>query len=181
MGSLSKNIQLTLVFLKAPFMLLNFSYYTSMTFLMMLSVILVSMLILSTVSVNWPLNLENLVDWDREWVVDLTAEKSPVFSFDQSNNSDAIYVKVNVFVLGKRASFKMLGLSLYSKFIGAFALALLLELYVKSQYIIKKDLLLHVIIPLKLFQNLIILLQVLITFSIILNSKFKIYNYPWWL
>ena len=71
----------------------------------------------------------------------------------------------------------MLGLSLYSKFIGAFALALLLELYVKSQYIIKKDLLLHVIIPLKLFQNLIILLQVL-TFSIILNSKFKIYNYP---
>ena len=72
----------------------------------------------------------------------------------------------------------MLGLSLYSKFIGAFALAVLLELYVKSQYIIKKDLLLHVIIPLKLFQNLIILLQVLITFSIILNSKFKIYNYP---
>ena len=79
MGSLNKNIQLTLVFLKAPFMLLNFSYYSLMTFLMMLSVILVSMLILSTVSVNWPLNLENLVDWDRESVVDLTAEKSPVF------------------------------------------------------------------------------------------------------
>ena len=44
MGSLHKNIQLMLEFLKAPFLVLHFSYYILMTFLMMLSVILPSML-----------------------------------------------------------------------------------------------------------------------------------------
>ena len=48
-----KNIQLMLEFLKAPFLVLHFSYYILMTFLMMLSVILVSMLMiqLSTLGV----------------------------------------------------------------------------------------------------------------------------------
>ena len=45
-GSLHKNIQLMLEFLKAPFLVLHFSYYTLMTFLMMLSVILLSMLMI---------------------------------------------------------------------------------------------------------------------------------------
>ena len=40
-----KNVQLILEFLKAPFLLLNFSHYTLMT-LMMLSVILLSMLMI---------------------------------------------------------------------------------------------------------------------------------------
>ena len=53
MGSLRKNIQLMLVFLKAPFLIVHFSYYTSVTFLMTLSVILLSMMMVtgSTVSV----------------------------------------------------------------------------------------------------------------------------------
>ena len=38
MESLHKNIQLMLEFLKGPFLVLHFSYYTLMTFLMMLSV-----------------------------------------------------------------------------------------------------------------------------------------------
>ena len=71
-GSLHKNIQLMREFLKAPFLVLHFSYYTSMTFLMMLSVILPCMLmiILSILSgighltcgnnLNWLLNL-NLI------------------------------------------------------------------------------------------------------------------------
>ena len=48
-----KNIQLMLEFLKAPFLVLHFSYYTLMTFLMMLSVILLSMvmILLSILSV----------------------------------------------------------------------------------------------------------------------------------
>ena len=48
-----KNIQQMLVFLKATFFVLHFPYYTSMTFLTMLSVILLSMLliVLSTLSV----------------------------------------------------------------------------------------------------------------------------------
>ena len=46
MESLHKNIQLMLEFLKAPFLVLHFSYYTLMTFLVMLSVILLSMLMI---------------------------------------------------------------------------------------------------------------------------------------
>ena len=46
MESLHKNIQLMLGFLKAPFLVLHFSCSTLMTFLTMLSVILLSMLII---------------------------------------------------------------------------------------------------------------------------------------
>ena len=62
MESLHKNIQLMWEFLKAPFLVLHFSYYALMTFLMMLSVMLLSMLmiLLSIPSVirhltGWPL------------------------------------------------------------------------------------------------------------------------------
>ena len=53
MGNPHKNIQLMLVFLKGLFLVLHFSYYTLMTFLIMLSVILLSMLmiLLSTLNV----------------------------------------------------------------------------------------------------------------------------------
>ena len=44
--SFQKNIQLMLDFLKAPSLVLHFSYYTLMTFLMMLSVILLSKLMI---------------------------------------------------------------------------------------------------------------------------------------
>ena len=44
MESLQKNVQLMREFLKAPFLVLHFSYYTLMIFLTMLSVILLSML-----------------------------------------------------------------------------------------------------------------------------------------
>ena len=72
MGSiLHKKIQLLLEFLKAPVLVLHSSYYALMTFLMILSVILLSMLmILPVLSVirhlirgnnfNWPLDL-NLI------------------------------------------------------------------------------------------------------------------------
>ena len=52
MGSLHKDMQLMLEFLKGPFLVLQFSYYTLMTFLMMLSVISHSMLkiLLSTLT-----------------------------------------------------------------------------------------------------------------------------------
>ena len=78
MASLHKKIQLMLKFLKSPFLVLHFSYYTLMTFLMMLSVILLSMLmiLLSILSVirhlicdtnfNWLLNL-NLI-YETLWI-----------------------------------------------------------------------------------------------------------------
>ena len=52
MGNLLKNIPLMLEFLKVPFLVLHFSYYTVMTFLMMLSVMLsMLMRLLSTLNV----------------------------------------------------------------------------------------------------------------------------------
>ena len=52
MGILPKNIQLMLKFIKGPFLVLHFSYYTLMTLLMTLSVILLFMLmLLSTLNV----------------------------------------------------------------------------------------------------------------------------------
>ena len=51
-GNLHKNIQLMLVFLKGLFLALHFSYYTLMTFLMMLSVILLSMLMILLSTLN---------------------------------------------------------------------------------------------------------------------------------
>ena len=76
MESHHKNIQLMQEFLKAPFLVLHFSYYTLMTFLM-LSVILPSMLmvLLSVLSVirhlicgnnlNWLLNLNPI--YEIQW------------------------------------------------------------------------------------------------------------------
>ena len=46
MGKIHKNIQLMLEFLKASFLVLHFSYYTLMIFLMMLSIILLSRLMI---------------------------------------------------------------------------------------------------------------------------------------
>ena len=46
MASLHENIQLILEFLKAPFLVLQLSYYTLMTFLTMFSVILLSTLMI---------------------------------------------------------------------------------------------------------------------------------------
>ena len=49
MGSLHKNIQFMLEFLKTPFLVVHFSYYTLMTFLMILPVILLSSLFTQTI------------------------------------------------------------------------------------------------------------------------------------
>ena len=127
MGSLHKNIQLIFEFLKAPFLVLHFSCYTLMTFLMMLSVILLSMLmiLLSIRSVirhlvcgnnlDWLLKL-NLInetlDWGRKWLVDFSAGKTQLVLFDRSKNTGAIVVKMNGSVLEAKSSFKMLGLTL---------------------------------------------------------------------
>ena len=126
MGSLHMNIKLMREFLKAPYLVLHFSYYTLMTFLMMLFVILLSMLmiLLSILSVirhlicgnnlNWLLNL-NLI-YKTLW----TGERSGLLismlgKLNQSNNTGAIDVKMDGSVLEEKSSFKMLGLTFSSK------------------------------------------------------------------
>ena len=54
------------------------------------------------------------MDWDRKWLVDFNAGKTQVVSFDQSNNTGAIDVKMDDCVLEEKSSFKMLGLTFSS-------------------------------------------------------------------
>ena len=94
-----------------------------MTFLMMLSVLLVSMLIddttlYSKASDLWQQlesDLQDTVDWVRKWLVDFNAGKTQLVSFEQSNNTGAIDVKMDWSVLAQKSSFKMLGLTFFSK------------------------------------------------------------------
>ena len=49
------------------------------------------------------------VDWGRKWLVDFSAGKIQLVSFDHSNNTGAIDVKMDGSVLEEKSSFKMLG------------------------------------------------------------------------
>ena len=55
------------------------------------------------------------MDWGWKWLVDFNAGKTQLVSFDQSNNIDAIDVKMNESVLEDKPSFKMRGLTFSSK------------------------------------------------------------------
>ena len=122
MRNVHKNIQLILQLLKGPFLVLHFSYYTLMTFLIMLSVILLSMrmrmIILPTLNVIRHLicadlwqqlelaselepDLRDTVDWGRKWHVDFNAGKTELVSFNLSKNAGAIDVKMDGLFLRK--------------------------------------------------------------------------------
>ena len=61
-------------------------------------------------------DLQDTVDWGRKWVVDFSAGKTQLVSFDQSNNTGAIDVKTDESVVfEEKSSFKMLGLTFSSK------------------------------------------------------------------
>ena len=90
-----------------------------MTFLMMLSVILLSMLMILLFTLNATRHLiygnpRDTVDWGRKWLVDFNAGKTQLVSFDRSNNTGAIDVKMDGSVLEEKTSFKMLGLTFSS-------------------------------------------------------------------
>ena len=60
-------------------------------------------------------DLRDTVDWGRKWLVDFNAGKIQLVLFDWSNNTGAIDVKMDGSVLEENSSFKMLGLTLFSK------------------------------------------------------------------
>ena len=60
-------------------------------------------------------DLQDLVDWGRKWLGDFNAGKTQLVSFDQSNNTGAINVKIDGTVLEKKSSFKMWRLTFSSK------------------------------------------------------------------
>ena len=126
MESLHKNIQLMLEFLKASFLVLHFSCYTLMTFLMMISVILLSMvmILLSILSVvrhliggsnfNWFLNLNQIYETSQTRARSglFNAGKTQLVLFDQSNTGS---IDVKMDGSEEKSSFKMLGLTFSSK------------------------------------------------------------------
>ena len=57
----------------------------------------------------------DIVDWGNKRLVDFSAGKTQLVSFDQSNNTGSIDVKMNGSVLEEKSSFKMLGLTFSSK------------------------------------------------------------------
>ena len=70
-------------------------------------------------NLNWLLNL-NLIyetlNWGKKRLVDFNAEKTQLVSFGWSNNTVSIDVKMGGSVLEEKSSFKMLGLTFFSKF-----------------------------------------------------------------
>ena len=101
-----------------------------MTFIVVLSVILLSMLMIvlyskcDQASDLWQQlelaselesDLRDTVDWSKKWLVDFNAGKTQLVSFEQSNNNGFIDVKMDGSVLEEKSSFKMLGLSFSSK------------------------------------------------------------------
>ena len=72
-------------------------------------------------------DLRDTVDWGSKWLVDFNAGETQLVSFDQSNNTGAIDVKLEGSVLEKKSTFKMLVLS-FLNWIGAITLSLLVKL-----------------------------------------------------
>ena len=128
-GNLHKNIQLMLQFLKGPFLVLHFSYYTLMTFLMMESVKLLSMLmiLLSILSVNrgiWALATTWINFWTWIWSMKYCIPGQEVaWWFQCWENSNVFFLTglitlvllMDGSVLDEKWSFKMLGLTFSSK------------------------------------------------------------------
>ena len=108
----------------------NFFYYTLMTFLMMLPVILLSKLMIliskcDQASDLWQQlalafelesDLWDIVVWGKKWLVDFNAGKTQLVSFDRSNNNGSIHMKMDGSVLEEKSCFKILGLTFSSKF-----------------------------------------------------------------
>ena len=73
-------------------------------------------------------DLQVTVDWGRKWLVNFNAGKTQPVSFDQSNNSGAIDVKMDGSVLEEKSSFKILGFTFCPKLDWALILSLSLKL-----------------------------------------------------
>ena len=124
MGSLHKNIQLMLEFLKASFLVLHFSYYT--IFLLHFSYYDLPDDVICNIDIyaddttlysqcdqasdlrqklelasELESDLRDTVYWGSKWLVYFSSGKTQLISFDRSGNTSAIYVKMDGSVLLK--------------------------------------------------------------------------------
>ena len=67
------------------------------------------------------------MNWGRKWLADFNAGKTQLVSFDHSNNTGAIDMKMNNSVLEEKSFFKMLGSLSLLNWIGFLTLILLLK------------------------------------------------------
>ena len=59
--------------------------------------------------------LPETVDWGKKWLIDFSAGKTQVVSFDRSSNTGAIDVKMDESFLEEKSSLKILGFTFSSK------------------------------------------------------------------
>ena len=132
-----------LEFLKAPFLVLHFSFYTLMTFLMMLSKTLLSMLMMllyskcDQASDLWQQfefaselesDLRDTVDWGRKRLVDFNAGKTRLVLFDRSCNTVILMWKWMGLFLRKNDFLRYWAWFSLLNWIGVLTLSLLLTL-----------------------------------------------------
>ena len=60
-------------------------------------------------------DLQLTVEWDQKWPVDFNTGKIQLVSFNQSNNTDDIDVKMDRSILEEKSSLKMMELTFFSK------------------------------------------------------------------
>ena len=60
-------------------------------------------------------DLRDTVDWGKKWLVGFNAGKTQLVLFDRSHNFGTIDMKMDGSVLEEKSSFKMLGLTFFSK------------------------------------------------------------------
>ena len=127
MGSLNNNIQLMLEFRKAWFLILHFFYYTLINNLddviCNIAIYVDDTTLYSKfdhasdlwqqlqLAFELESDLWDSVDWGRKLLVDFNAAKTQLFSFDQSDNTGVIVVKMGGPILEEKSSFNMLGLT----------------------------------------------------------------------
>ena len=119
MGSLHKNIRLMLKFIKGPFLVLHFSYYISDlpndvicniatyandTTLCSKCYQTSDLWQQPELASELESDIRDTVDWGRQWLFDFNAEKNQLVSFDQSNNTDAVDMKMDGSVLEEKSS-----------------------------------------------------------------------------
>ena len=73
-------------------------------------------------------DLRDTVDWSKKWLVDFSAGKIQLVSFDRSSNNGSIDVKMDRPALEEKSSFKMLDSPSPLNWTGALTLSLLLKL-----------------------------------------------------
>ena len=129
MGNLHKNIRLMLDFLMGPFLVLHFLLCSTDLPDDIISNIAIhadgttlyskydqasnlwQQLELASELESY---LQDTVDWGRKWLVDFSAGKTQLVSFDRCNNTGAIDVKMDGYILEEKSSFKMLDIDVLS-------------------------------------------------------------------